>query len=447
MRTTHADPAAAPDVTSPAYASAASTAAIAAISALFEGVSLPNFQVRLWDGTTWTPPDATRVDFTILIRSPSALRRMVRPRSEAALAEAYLTDQLDIEGDIFTVAALGREVIARQRRLRDRLRLGLRLAAVPAVKDDGAAQAGGPRTPLLRGPVHSSDRDRTAVTHHYDLSNRFYQLFLDPSMAYSCAVFADPDESLAAAQFRKLDLICRKLRLRPGERLLDVGCGWGSFIIHAARGYDVDATGITLSEQQAELATARIAAAGLADRCRVELRDYRQLDDDGAFDKAASIGMFEHVGRARAPAYFSAVLRALRPGGACLHHTITRGASAKNSRHPTMTMRYVFPDHELLPIAETLQLAENAGFEVRDVENLREHYGLTLRRWIAALEEHHAEAAAEVGEATWRAWRLVFAGSAHGFETGRQGLIQALLVKPHADGRVALPLGRADWYV
>jgi cyclopropane-fatty-acyl-phospholipid synthase len=440
MRTTlESGPPTAPD--------AASSAAIAAIAALFEGVSYRNFRVRLWDNTTWSPPGATGADFTLIVRFPAALRRLVRPRSEAALAEAYLTDQIDFEGDVFAVAALGREIISRQRHLLDRVRLGLRLVAVPT--GDGAAEAdarAAARSPLLRGPLHTPERDRIAVTHHYDLSNRFYQLFLDPTMAYSCAVFSDVAEDLATAQHRKLDLICRKLRLQPGERVLDIGCGWGSFIIHAAREYAVEATGITLSERQAELARSRIEAAGLSDRCSVQLCDYRQLEDPGSFDKVASIGMYEHVGHARAPEYFAAIHRMLRPGGAYLHHAITRGTSATGSRGPTLTTRYVFPDHELLPIADTLRFAETAGFDIRDVENLREHYALTLRRWIAALEERHQEAAAEVGEATWRAWRLVFAGSAHGFETGSQGLIQALLVKPHADGRVALPLSRSDWY-
>lgn len=440
MRTTvDPDPPAVPD--------AASSAALAAIAALFEDVTFRDFRVRLWNGMSWAPPGASRADFTLVVRSATALRRLVRPRSEAALVEAYLTDQLDFEGDIFAVVAVGREIMERQRRLRDRVRLGLRLVAIPASDDARAADAAAAaRAPLLRGPLHSAERDRAAVTHHYDLSNRFYQLFLDPTMAYSCAVFADPAEDLATAQHRKLDLVCRKLRLQPGERVLDVGCGWGSFIIHAARDYGVEATGITLSEQQAELARSRIAAAGLSDRCHVQLQDYRRLDDPGSFDKVASIGMFEHVGRVRAAEYFAAVHRMLRPGGTYLHHAITRSTSAPESRGPTATTRYVFPDHQLLPIAETLDLAETAGFDVRDVENLREHYGLTLRRWIAALEDRHQDAAAEVGEATWRAWRLVFAGSAHGFETGRQGIIQALLVKPHPDGRVALPLGREDWY-
>lgn len=437
-----------PSRTLPPEQGQAVTAATAAIAALFNGLSHRNFRVRLWDGTVWAPDDAHQADFTILVRSPAALRRLLWPHSEAALAEAYLTDALDIEGDIFAVPAVGREIIERRRTLREKVRVGLRLAAVP-VDDEGSdpvSDGVAPRVAPLRGPVHSLARDRAAVTHHYDLSNRFYELFLDSTMAYSCAVFADADEELAPAQHRKLDLVCRKLRLQPGERLLDVGCGWGSFIIHAARAYGVEATGITLSERQAELARARIADAGLNDRCTVGVVDYRRLEDSGSFDKAVSIGMFEHVGRARAPEYFATVHRMLRPGGAYLHHTITRGASAPDSRGGTVTGRYVFPDHELLPIPENLELAEKAGFDVRDVENLREHYALTLRRWVASLEARHDEAAAEVGEATWRAWRLVFAGSAHNFETGRQGLIQALLVKPHPDGRVALPLGRGDWY-
>jgi len=432
-------------------AAAASTAAtLHVLRDVFAGVEPRDFAVRLWDGTRWTPPGAGAPAFTVVIERPSALRRLLRAESEAALAEAYLAGDLSIEGDIFAVPEVGRAVAARRRGLAERARLAVRLLGLPREAGGRQATGGGagvPRAPVLRGRRHSPERDRAAVTHHYDVSNRFYSLFLDARMVYSCAVFADPRESLEAAQLRKLELICRKLRLRPGERLLDIGCGWGALIVHAAREYGVEAVGITLSERQAEVARARIREAGLEGRCRVELRDYRSLDEDDGFDRVASVGMFEHVGRARAEEYFATILRLLRPGGSYLHHAITGNERWGRSERPTLSDRYVFPDHELIPPGPTLSAAERAGFDIRDVENLREHYALTLRRWVAALEANHAAAAAEVGEATWRAWRLVFAGAAREFEAGRIGLMQVLMTKPHADGSVALPLSRQDWYV
>jgi cyclopropane-fatty-acyl-phospholipid synthase len=266
-------------------------------------------------------------------------------------------------------------------------------------------------------------------------------------MVYSCAVFARSDEKLAPAQVRKLDLICRKLRLRPGQRLLDIGCGWGALLMHAARNYGAETVGITLSERQAELARARIEAAGLEGRCDVRLADYRTLPEAEGFDRIASVGMFEHVGRARAAEYFGHVHRLLRPGGAYLHHAIAGDPRRPHRYAPTLANLYVFPDHELIPVGDAITFAELAGLELRDVESLREHYALTLRHWVATLEDKHDEAAAEVGEPTWRAWRLVFAGAAHNFENGRHRLVQALFVRPHADGSALLPLERRDWYV
>jgi cyclopropane-fatty-acyl-phospholipid synthase len=425
---------------------------------VFRGVDAQDFAVRLWEGTEWSPagssaPDGAPPQVTLVLNTPSALRGLLRPHSEAALAQLHLKGDIDIEGDIFGILPVGRAILSRRRGWRELAQLGIRAARLPAADDavprSGSGQgrhAGQLPDAELSGVPHSPARDRAAVTHHYNMSNHFYSLFLGRHMAYSCAIFARPDEDLDSAQFRKLDTVCRKLRLQPGQRLLDVGCGWGSLMLHAAQHYGVTAVGITLSERQAELAAARIGRAGLGQRCRVELRDYRSLEGEGVFDKVASVGMFEHVGRARASEYFGVLLRLLRPGGAYLHHAVTADVHAPLKRGPTVTGRFVFPDHELIPIGETLSRAESAGFEVRDVENFREHYALTLRHWIRALEARREEAVADVGEATWRAWRLVFAGSAEGFERKRQGLVQSLLVKPHTNGAADLPLGRTDWY-
>ncbi|HEX8960502.1 MAG TPA: cyclopropane-fatty-acyl-phospholipid synthase family protein, partial [Geobacteraceae bacterium] len=297
----------------------------------------------------------------------------------------------------------------------------------------------------LSGNRHSKKRDSQAVTYHYNISNDFYQLWLDERMVYSCAYFASPDEPLDAAQERKLDYICRKLRLKKGERLLDIGCGWGGLVMHAARDYGVDAHGVTLSRPQAELAGERVRAAGLADRCRVEVLDYRELDGAESYDKIVSVGMFEHVGKVRLAEYFSRAFRLLRTGGAFLNHGIAAGQGYISDDDTSFIDHFVFPDGELLPIGTTLHAAEASGFEVRDLESLREHYALTLRHWVKRLEAAQAQAIAATSEATYRVWRLYMAGSAHSFDCGRDNLYQTLLVKPNR-GKSGQPLTRADWY-
>jgi cyclopropane-fatty-acyl-phospholipid synthase len=295
------------------------------------------------------------------------------------------------------------------------------------------------------------------VRHHYDVGNDFYALWLDERCIYSCAYFPTGTEDLAAAQEAKLEHICRKLRLRPGEQLLDVGCGWGGLLEYAATRHGVSGVGITLSEPQAAGARARLAAAGVGDRVRVEVRDYRDLPPAWQFDKAVSVGMREHVGAARLPAYFAAVHGALRPGGLFLDHGIVRGGGAEAQgaaawlrsrlwRRDAFVRRYVFPDGELVPLGTLLGVAERAGLEARDVEGLREHYARTLRCWVARLEAAHAEAAALVGEHTYRVWRLYMAGTILGFERGRLTLIQTLFAKPLPGGAVVVPASRADLY-
>jgi cyclopropane-fatty-acyl-phospholipid synthase len=298
-------------------------------------------------------------------------------------------------------------------------------------------------------------RDRQAVRFHYDVGNDFYALWLDRRMIYSCAYFERGDEDLDTAQEAKLDLVCRKLRLAPGERMLDVGCGWGALILHAAKHYGVSALGITLSESQARLARERIAAAGVSDRCRVEIRDYRQLSEDQAFDKIASVGMVEHVGGRRLDEYFARLHRVLAPRGLLLNHgIISIGASrperlrqrmaARLWRRNAFIERYVFPDGRLVPAASVIGSAERAGFETRDVESLRDHYTTTLRHWTRRLEARKADAAAIVGERTLRVWRLYMAASAYGFRVGRIGVLQTLLAKPDMDGNAGLPRTRGD---
>ena len=408
---------------------------------LFSGDAVRKVGVRLWDGTPW--PDAAPRPATVVLKHPGALREMFLPGSELGLAEAYLYDDFDVEGEIEAVFDLAEALEQATLGWTRKLRIARDLLRLPA----GQGRQPGRRGPAkLRGRRHSVERDRQAVTYHYDVSNDFYALWLDRRMVYSCAYFTTPDDDLDTAQERKLDYTCRKLRLHPGQRLLDVGCGWGGLVIHAAQHYGVDATGTTLSQPQADLANAHIAAAGLADRCRVLVRDYREMDEPGGYDALVSVGMFEHVGAALLPVYFTRTWQLLNPGGVFLNHGIANTTTEQSRRGPSFSDTYVFPDSELVPISTTLRAAEESGFEVRDVESLREHYALTLRHWVRRLEAHHDQALQFVDEPTYRVWRLFMSGSAHGFSAARLNVYQALLVRPGERGQSGLSLTRADWY-
>jgi cyclopropane-fatty-acyl-phospholipid synthase len=302
------------------------------------------------------------------------------------------------------------------------------------------------------GRRHDKERDQAAIRYHYDVGNDFYALWLDKRMVYSCAYYNAPSESLEDAQVDKLDLVCRKLRLRAGQTMLDVGCGWGALIIHAAERYEVDALGITLSEAQADLARERIASAGLGDRCRVEIRDYRDLPAGVAFDKIASVGMVEHVGVDHLPEYFAALHRALRPSGLLLNHGIVNATARPLGVRDRLERRlwkrdafidqYVFPDGKLGPLHAVIAAGEGSGFETRDVESLREHYALTLREWLRRLTASAERAIALTDERTYRTWRLYLSASARGFASGRLNVVQTLFAKPDASGRVGLALRR-----
>jgi len=408
---------------------------------LLAGFRPRDFAIRLWDGSTWDPESGQPPRFTMVIRNPAVLRRMFLSPSELSLGEAYLQGDFDIEGSIESAIALGDYLVRQPRGIAGRLRLARDLLALPAGKRPAVVR------PLerLRGVRHSLHRDRKAVRYHYDVSNDFYSLFLDERMVYSCAYFSSGGEDLDVAQERKLDYICRKLRLRRGERLLDIGCGWGGLVIHAASRYGAEAVGITLSEPQASLANERIRRAGLSDRCRVEVRDYREVDGPPAYDKMVSVGMFEHVGESLLPEYFRRAFLLLRPGGVFLNHGIARNPAFPPVPGPSFTDHHVFPDGELVPVSTTMCCAEASGFEVRDVESLREQYILTLRHWVTRLEARRDEARRATDERTYRLWRLYMAGAAHKFRIGQNNVYQVLLSR--SSGRESgLPLTRADWY-
>jgi cyclopropane-fatty-acyl-phospholipid synthase len=415
-------------------------------------VSERSFTVRLWDGTVERPPGEARSRFTLVLSQPGSLRAMLLPPSELQLAEAFIRGEFDVEGDLEAALELDGE-------LRDRLvgRRAVRLLAALArlPRSESAARAQLRLRQRGSAPAHSPQRDAAAIRAHYDVGNEFFALWLDRRLVYSCAYFETGDESLDTAQRAKLEHLCRKLRLRPGDRLLDVGCGWGGLIIHAAAKYGVHALGITLSEAQAALARQRIAAAGLADRCRVEVCDYRDLPTDEPFDKVVSVGMVEHVGHAQLDTYAQQLFRLTAPGGLFLNHGIVAPPTPPGLsdalrrrlwREGAFIDQYVFPDGEILQVGELIAAGESAGFETRDVESLREHYTQTLRHWVRRLEIAAPDAVRLVGAQAYRTWRLYMAGSAHAFATGRLRLAQVLFAKPDAQGVVVLPRTRADLY-
>lgn len=374
-------------------------------------------RVRTWTGEEWGPADAAS---TLVLRHPGALGALLLPPRDITAAEAYVFDDIDIEGDIIEAMRFAAGLM--DTGLFPRLRILRRAASLP--KERRRHETTRPR---FTGRLHSIRRDRAAVSHHYDTSNDFFALFLDSLMVYSCAHFLDPDEPLEQAQQRKIDMICRKLELGPGDRFLDVGCGWGALVVHAAARYGVEATGVTISGEQADEAQKRAAESGVAERVNIIQDDYRNLS--GRFDAIASVGMVEHVGLSKLPFYFRHLNGLLAPGGQILNHGIVTRAR-RRARGTSFVRTYVFPDGELHKVEDAIGAAEDAGLELRDVEGLRQSYALTLGHWVANLEANAAAARALVGERTYRIWRLYMAGSAVAFDTGAIAVDQLLLADP-----------------
>jgi cyclopropane-fatty-acyl-phospholipid synthase len=399
--------------------------------------------VRLWDGQYFSVQRSPAS--TLVLKQPGVLRRLLLDRDPLYLAEAYFRGALDVEGDLYPAVALSLHFKNLALGWPDKLALLRDALALPRRPEPAWRQ---PFAFWRRRFTHRHSRrsDRAAIRFHYDVSNEFYGLWLDAERVYSCAYFETPDDDLDLAQRQKLDHICRKLRLQPGERFLDIGCGWGALICRAAREYGVTAHGITLSREQFEFAQERIRAEGLDGQVSVALCDYRDLPEAAAYDKVASVGMIEHVGLAHLPEYFAAIRRALRPGGLFLNHGITHDRDGWGRGIGTEFInRFVFPDGELDRISNIQLGLERAGFEIHDVEGLRPHYALTLRHWVRRLEANRAAALQLVGEETYRVWRLYMAACALMFERGGLGVYQVLGSLRH-QGEWPLPLTRQDVY-
>ena len=399
----------------------------------YGGVDLP---VRLWNGRRLGPASAP---YLILLNHPGSLRAMLWPPSDVAAGEAYVNGVVDIHGDMVEVIAAGAALgTLSDAPLWQKARVAQAILALPRVP---AALRGADGRAHLTGRPHSPERDRQAISFHYDRSADFYATFLDRNLTYSCAYFDKPMGDLDFAQDRKHDLVCRKLRLEPGQRLLDIGCGFGSLLLHAGRHYGVRGVGVTLSRTQADVARERVAAAGLTDRIEIRLMDYREVGE--TFDAVASIGMIEHVGPEQLDTWFATARRALRPGGLLLCHGITLGDPnhVRLGSESTFVTAYVFPDGGLVPAWQAVRHLQQAEFELLDVEQLRPHYEWTLRRWIQRLEDHHDAAVAAEDERAYRIWRVYIAGSAYSFATGSLEVVQLLGRAPGSD-RPPLPVGR-----
>ncbi|MEU0771385.1 cyclopropane-fatty-acyl-phospholipid synthase family protein [Streptomyces albogriseolus] len=415
------------------------------------GAPLP-VRIRTWDGSQAGPPDAP----VLVVRNRRALRRLLFKPGELGLARAWVAGDLTIDGDLYTVLDLLAGIVWERDEDARTLAQSLRDPEFRSAVRQLFAMAGPPLPPAppreeVRRPrrgLHTKRSDKRAVSHHYDVGNEFYEIVLGPSMVYSCAYWPapPPEGTLEQAQHDKLELVARKLALRPGQRLLDVGCGWGSMAIHAAREHGVNVVGITLSQEQAAYARKRIAEEGLTDRVEIRVQDYRDVAD-GPYDAISSIGMAEHVGSERYLEYATVLHRLLSPGGRLLNHQIARRPQRDESSYQVDEFidAYVFPDGELAPLGTTVSLLERAGFEVRDVESIREHYALTLRRWVANLESGQARATALAGPGRTRVWLLYMAASALAFERNRIGVNQVVAVRTPESGASGVPLRARVW--
>ncbi|XVQ09098.1 class I SAM-dependent methyltransferase [Spirillospora sp. CA-255316] len=417
------------------------------LARVFEELVGPEAPVEFaaYDGSRAGVPGAgIRFD----VRSPYAVSYLVHSPGSLGLARAYVSGYLDVSGDMYTALSTMQQVFSNVTP-GDKLKVLAEVMRDPLLRGAVTRRLAPPpqEAPFSRVPSwlrHSKRRDAKAISHHYDVSNTFYEWVLGPSMAYTCACYPQDDATLEEAQFHKHDLVAKKIGLRPGMRLLDVGCGWGGMVMHAAKEYGVKALGVTLSKQQAEWAQKAIADRGLSELAEVRHLDYRDVAETD-FDAVSSIGLTEHIGKANLGSYFSFLYGKLKPGGRMLNHTITRPDNLAPAMKPGgFINRYVFPDGELEGPGYIQSQMNDVGFEIRHQENLREHYARTLEGWCRNLDAHWDEAVAEVGEGTARVWRVYMAGCQLGFEQNWIQLHQTLGVKLDSDGNSHMPL-RPDW--
>ncbi len=405
--------------------------------------------VRLWSGET-IRVGVGEPEFTLVFKDPYAFRDLVLWQNPLQLVRAYFLGRVDVEGQLYRALGLRYSLGAEPMSLFDRFAVLWRLRSLPPTISQDAAndafaelkESSGARA----GRTHSRRDNAGAIAFHYDVSNDFYRLWLDERMVYSCGYFENPGDSLDAAQCKKLDHICRKLRLKPDEHLLDVGCGWGALAIWAAKNYGVRVTAVTISDKQFEFAQRCVNEAGMDKLITIKRCDYRDIDGTESFDKIASVGMFEHVGLKNLPVYFGKIAQLLKPGGLFLNHGITHDEEGWRATLTTKFInRFVFPDGELDMVSNVQKQMERTKFEIWDVENLRPHYAITLRHWVSRLEAARAEALKYVDEATYRVWRLYMAASALHFEDGDIGVYQILASK-RALNTVPVPMSRRDIY-
>lgn len=393
--------------------------------------------LKLWDGSFITgDADAPCL---VSFHDPAVLRALILKRDLVQVAEAYLDGRADVDGNVETLFNQVDFLQTRQRELTAGERATLLFNAMKLPKRPQAEAV-----TRLRATSAARVNSQASISHHYDVGNDFYRLFLDPELVYSCGYFHDREQTLARAQQNKLDILCRKLRLEPGDKLLDIGCGWGALVLWAARHYGVEAHGITLSEEQVKVGRERIKELGLEDRVTLELRDYRTLKREPTYDKVVSVGMFEHIGPAAYPGYFGLIHDVLKPGGVVCNHGIVNDTGWRDTPVTRFLKKYVFPDGSLARISDVITAMENAGFEILDAESLRRHYALTLRHWVGNLQDNHERAKELVGEPTYRIWRLYMSGSAFYFTQGGTNIFQVLAGR--AREPIELPLTRADIY-
>jgi cyclopropane-fatty-acyl-phospholipid synthase len=401
--------------------------------------------LQLWDGAQYVFGEAVP-KFTLVVRDPAVLRKLVLKRNPITLVDAYFRGLVDFEGDLYAGLRLKPHLQKLSLPIRSRVALVLDALRLPSQTTSESIATSVALLDENEAQRHSRLSDRAAISFHYDVSNAFYKLWLCDEMVYSCAYFQTPKDSLVQAQRNKLDHVCRKLRLKPGERFLDIGCGWGAMVCWAAQHYGVYAHGITLSQRQFDFASERVNKLGLQGLVTLELRDYRDVDGEAVYDKISSIGMLEHVGLVNMPVYNTTVQRLLRPGGLFLNHGITHD---QEGWHPTVETefinRYVFPGGELDTISNILRGMEQADFEIHDVENLRMHYAMTLREWVKRLEANHDTALNYVSEDAYRVWRFYMAACAMEFEAEGTGIFQVLASK-RGSGSLPVPLTRQDIY-